>query len=154
MPILMVLALLGATPIECPPAGSAARDRLKAAGEVCKDEQGLAPSTTRKHFAPRPMSEAAKAAIIATIEPKMLDARSARFIWPKQRDARLYCGFINAKNSYGGYAGYKPFAAIMSGKETHFVLLDGSASRTITELFSEDCRKAGYSLSPSEYAEP
>lgn len=105
-------------------------------------------------FAPRALPEAKKAEILKMLEVEMVDARSARFIWPEQRDEVLYCGFVNAKNRLGAYTGYKPFSVVVSGKAGGFTLLDGSEGDVVTDLFAGKCRAAGYALTPSESAAP
>lgn len=107
-------------------------------------------------FAPRALPEAKKAEVQRLAEVELLDGRSARFIWPKQRDAGAYCGFVNAKNSLGAYTGYKPFYVSVSGKAESLIILapDLGHSRTIVDLFSKACTERGYSLSPSESGAP
>ncbi len=38
-----------------------------------------------------------------------LDGPALRYQWPLQTHPFAYCGFMNGKNSYGGYTGWKPF---------------------------------------------
>lgn len=50
------------------------------------------------------------------------DAESARF-----KDVRIgsdgtTCGLVNAKNSYGAYAGYEPFLALKLGAGSFYVI--------------------------------
>lgn len=104
-------------------------------------------------FAPRPLPDADRIAIQKVSEIKMLDGKSARFIWPKQRDASLYCGFVNAKNAMGGYTGYKPFSVLLGKPASGFSILDYGAkgsSKTLIGVFSKACQDHGYSLNPSE----
>lgn len=62
----------------------------------------------------------------ATVASKLKDPESARFgdIWAMQgtNGKRSVCGYVNAKNSYGGYTGQKMFSAnnahvIMEGND-------------------------------------
>lgn len=55
-----------------------------------------------------------------TVISQLKDPESARFgeIWALSgtNGRRSVCGYINAKNSYGGYTGNKMFSIISSGK--------------------------------------
>jgi hypothetical protein len=48
----------------------------------------------------------------AGVRAQMRDGESARWgaIWTV--DGWNYCGFVNGKNAYGAYAGFKPFRAV------------------------------------------
>ena len=63
----------------------------------------------------RPMTLAEQKAVEAAVKAKLKDPASARFRHPKINipagDAGMfYCGYVNAKNSLGGYAGDAEFA--------------------------------------------
>jgi hypothetical protein len=63
----------------------------------------------------RPMTLAEKKAVEAAVKEKLKDPASARFRHPKINvptgDVGLfYCGYVNSKNSFGGYAGDAEFA--------------------------------------------
>ncbi len=46
----------------------------------------------------------------SAVRRELKDPDSARFRWnPEVNDKGVYCGFVNAKNSYGGYTGFKLF---------------------------------------------
>jgi hypothetical protein len=65
----------------------------------------------------------------AVIE-RLKDPESARFnsafVASKQEGLIYVCSFVNAKNSYGGYTGNKPFQAILHKDQTVvFVVLGG-----------------------------
>ena len=62
--------------------------------------------------AAKAQAEAAKAAVIATLK----DPESARF-GAITTDGKIICGTVNAKNSFGGYAGPKVFA--VDGSAVH-----------------------------------
>lgn len=93
----------------------------------------------------------------AEVKRKLKDGESARFLWPKwTRDDTIYCGWVNAKNSYGGYTGYKLFYAQLTKSA------EGSISNVLL-LFDDDnpgivessCANFGYDISepPLESAE-
>src|SRR5436305_1651171 len=55
-------------------------------------------------------SDQMKRAIMAQVGDKLKDGASARYRWlPEKKGGVSYCGFVNAKNSYGAYAGWAPF---------------------------------------------
>lgn len=54
-----------------------------------------------------------KADITAKIKATLKDGDSARYIWPTPwPNDGVICGKVNAKNSYGGYTGFKRFVAV------------------------------------------
>lgn len=76
---------------------------------------GPAMAEDRVKLPPRQITEADKAAIRETIKRQLKDPESARFRWVAYTGLdELYCGFVNAKNSYGGYVGFKPFAVMLA----------------------------------------
>jgi hypothetical protein len=60
---------------------------------------------------PHAITSDTKAAVIAAIKSKLKDPDSAEFRDIKRRGALDYCGWVNAKNSLGGYVGYSVFFA-------------------------------------------
>lgn len=42
------------------------------------------------------------------------DPFSAQYAWQPVKDDYLYCGWVNAKNAFGAYVGYRPFMVIYS----------------------------------------
>jgi hypothetical protein len=60
----------------------------------------------------KPLTAANKQQIATAIRNLLKDPDSARFRWPAVREWGLYCGWVNAKNSYGGYTGFQPFMII------------------------------------------
>jgi hypothetical protein len=63
----------------------------------------------------REFTPAEKAMIAAVVTADLKDPDSAQFQWPAidfgQHVFYSYCGKVNAKNSFGGYTGYKTFQA-------------------------------------------
>lgn len=56
-----------------------------------------------------------KSVVMSAIGRKLLDADSAKFVWPKENaNGVVYCGWVNSRNSVGGYVGYRPFMIIGS----------------------------------------
>ena len=60
-------------------------------------------------LAAAPPSAAMKSAVEKAVRYELKDPESARFKWPQVSNAYYYCGFVNAKNSRGGYTGFEPF---------------------------------------------
>ena len=60
----------------------------------------------------KPLTPANKVQIAKAVKDILKDPDSAKFRWPKPQDWGLYCGWVNAKNSYGGYTGFEPFMII------------------------------------------
>lgn len=63
----------------------------------------------------RPMTLSEQKAVEAAVKAKLKDPASARFKHPKVNVPTgyagiFYCGYVNSKNSYGGYAGDAEFA--------------------------------------------
>ena len=65
----------------------------------------------------------------AAMDDNLKDSVSARFKHVKLgNDGVTVCGLVNAKNSYGGYAGFEPFLAIKLSGGRFFVSDIGSAA--------------------------
>jgi len=70
----------------------------------------------------QPAPELNEALLRAAFAPTLKDADSARFRaiqYKPEKEAGVWamCGEVNAKNSYGGYAGFSPFLALVLKKE-------------------------------------
>ena len=145
------LSNAGAEAIDCPPRGSPQRDRLKFAGEICKDEEAELKATRAKvaaaerAFKRRPLPPAAQAQVRRYFNLQMIDGESARYLWPEQRDPFVYCGFVNAKNQFGGYVGWRLFWAqfpVENGDDLHISTAGSSA--VMDEVGRKACEKEGY----------
>lgn len=67
--------------------------------------------------APPPLSVREQAEIRRVVGGKLKDGESARWQWPvptTQGQTIAYCGFVNAKNSYGGYTGFAQFFVLLT----------------------------------------
>lgn len=71
-------------------------------------------STAAVALPSKPLTAANKVQITKAVKQLLKDPDSARFRWPGVQEWGLYCGWVNAKNSYGGYAGFEPFM-VMGG---------------------------------------
>lgn len=66
---------------------------------------------------PQPLTPEQQAAVEDGIREKLKDPDSARFKGaikvPHEGDSFLVCGFVNSKNSFGGYVGFTPFHGLL-----------------------------------------
>jgi hypothetical protein len=62
------------------------------------------------------------------VKGKLRDPSSAQFrnVHLNKIDSNTVCGEVNAKNAFGGYAGYMRFAAEADGQKWRIMLDDGS----------------------------
>lgn len=83
--------------------------------------------------AQRFVTRADRIAVRKAVTETLKDPESAHFRWTKRlgKDS-TYCGWVNAKNSYGGYTGFMPFVAIVA------TLSDGSSVATTLDLGGSD----------------
>lgn len=92
----------------------------------------------------RPVTPAEQAAVKEAMVEHLKDAESARWRWPrlKKPSGGSYCVWVNAKNSYGGYTGFKPINMIL-------VSLAGESPRVVylpipDDLAEQRCAREGY----------
>ncbi len=80
---------------------SAARDKL-----LDDIKQGRVPV--------RSLKDSEKQVIEAVVKDKLKDPDSAKFDWPPLvgKEPSAYCGLVNAKNSFGGYSGKRPYIVV------------------------------------------
>lgn len=102
--------------------------------------------------ATRELTKLEKAAVETGVRKKLKDPESARFKWPPAVIGQeTYCGFVNAKNSYGGYAGFVPFyIAIFDDRGKPYAALSMLATDdpedTNTAVVAQMCATAGFDL--------
>jgi len=99
----------------------------------------------------RELSGAEKSVISKSILESLKDPESARFKWPPYVDGSdLYCGYVNAKNSFGGYVGDARFAAfvvIVDGEirvSAPVGIATGDPSDPTSRAVEATCAKKGY----------
>jgi hypothetical protein len=94
---------------------------------------------------PRPLTDDEMAQARELVSQQLKDPESARFRWnPSVLDENIYCGFVNARNSFGGYVGYRVFFV------NYFKT--GVKARIAQTAFGREtsiCRDEGYNVSPS-----
>jgi hypothetical protein len=77
----------------------------------------------------RPLTDAEKGSIGRSIALKMKDPDSAKFMWMpvillNRNGITDYCGLINSKTSFGGYAGFTKFYAQLHDNGLNFTAAD------------------------------
>lgn len=98
----------------------------------------------------RDLTDPEKQIIENSVKDRLKDPDSAMFKLPKvNEDGKpdTYCGLVNAKNSYGGYTGYKPFLATLSrpnGEVTASFPMMPDASRYGLRVMIDMCHNYGY----------
>lgn len=90
---------------------------------------------------PYNLTKSDMAEIEQSVRRKLKDPESARFrafTARKTEYGAIVCGFVNAKNSYGGYTGFAPFSGYfmkeqtsMSGRTSLSVVTIGDTSDTL-----------------------
>lgn len=103
----------------------------------------------------RPLTDDERISIENSVKENLKDPDSAKFYhgdFPYPDTAMLYCGYVNAKNSYGGYTGkqlFSNFVAINNKGRLVTPVMDYSHSTG--EFYGQDiiavsCASAGYDL--------
>lgn len=130
---LMMMAMLADEPINCPPAGTAARDRLQNAGVICSDDPNWKPPHIARteailaenrrfrqrgaDFPDRPFPASMQARVRAFMESRLRDAPATRYKWPLWKHPDVYCFEVNGKNAFGGYTGWKTHVVSVVGNK-------------------------------------
>lgn len=87
----------------------------------------------------RDLNTSEKSVISRAVSNSLKDPDSAKFKWLPLVTARAsaaYCGLVNGKNSYGGYAGYNHYVVRVTFSPTHEIA---------------DAKVVGVSTGPNEY---
>lgn len=90
-----------------------------------------------------PITVAEKNAIIAKMEGELRDPASAVYKWPRAKNG-IYCFWLNSKNAYGGYTGFKPVSVFLNaepGRPVDVVYLPTDAASA-----AKTCQDSGYSM--------
>lgn len=84
-----------------------------------------------------------KSAIMEAIRFRLKDPESAKFKWMKVVVHKLttdgYCAIVNAKNSYGGYVGYKPFEVTFATNKSGNVEVIDANLEDVSSACAEQC---------------
>lgn len=87
------------------------------------------------------------AAIQKEVADKLNDPESARFRNLQATEAGIVCGYVNAKNRFGGYVGFKPFVGqvIQYGEQTPTAMVFAIGETDSDEEFVlSQCHKNGF----------
>lgn len=107
----------------------------------------LAAAHASPHLAfPRDVTPQEKAAIAETVVEGFKDPSSAQFRWPPIMRPDLYCGQVNAKNSYGGFVGYRMFSVRLSrigGRVSAYLNRINDVDSLDATQDAQDCAKSG-----------
>lgn len=112
------------------------------------------------HVQARQLSEQEIKAVEATVREGLKDPYSADFKhgdFPETEKNSLYCGLVNAKNSYGAYTGYQLFSVMLAknnaGEEkaisTDINFADDKPLDQV--VISASCSGAGYPVKVKRY---
>jgi hypothetical protein len=111
------------------------------------------------HAQSRPITPAERVLITSTYGAQLKDAPSALYKMPpipsadpSQGGGHTYCFEVNAKNSYGGFTGYKVIIGKVirsAGKVTSFTYLGSSDddARSLPGATADMCRALGAAIS-------
>ncbi len=79
----------------------------------------------------RALTKIERIAIERSVKERLKDPDSAKFKHSKlvqtKKEGNIYCGLVNAKNSFGGYTGFQPF-------QTYVAV--GTLGKTVAYTFS------------------
>ena len=95
--------------------------------------------------AARDLTDDEKARIIAAVSAQLRDPDSAKFKFPDydEADAPIYCGWVNAKNAFGGYVGDMPFqvgiAPVAGGRVDVIGIGNGDPDNAMTRALMVMC---------------
>lgn len=91
---------------------------------------------------------AQKSKVQQIVKDQLLDADSAKFTMPAYKGGTVYCGYVNSKNTYGGYAGNAIFQVFVASPTSFAFLGLGTAdpenSRSLA--LRQTCAENGYTI--------
>jgi hypothetical protein len=107
--------------------------------------QDSAPAPTappEEFLPPRKLSEAEKKIIYAAVAQSMKDRGSVQIKWTPFRATKKpdgvadYCMTVNARNSYGGYVGFKPYltSLVLRQGKVYAAVLQGAGGSYSQEI--------------------
>ena len=111
--------------------------------------QSTSPTAAIAPGVPTQLSSAQIKIVQENVRKALKDPESARFGVTKaaksDKDVVTVCGFVNAKNSYGGYTGEKPFLGTLL-KSGGFVVISAGGDDASVSASLEVCKASGISL--------
>lgn len=100
------------------------------------------------------LSDPLRESVRTALRENLRDPASAQFRWLPRVDGEiLYCGFVNAKNAFGGYTGFVPYLAILPGEDaqsghvTIFEIGSGDADGFSNRFILTQCAEVGFDMS-------
>ncbi|MCM2441059.1 hypothetical protein HGO34_15165 [Agrobacterium vitis] len=94
------------------------------------------------------LSDSEEALVEQTVRDGFKDPESARFdevaATQSQDGGVVVCGLVNARNSFGGYAGRSPFMGMLTKNkvgETVFLVLTSGSSKAAVEVTRRACMR-------------
>lgn len=86
-----------------------------------------------------------KAVIEDVIKQRLKDPDSVKFYWQDYKGGTTYCAHVNAKNSYGGYAGK---ALLIAGVKTNArgEIVSAEVTTHNDNMMDSICLKRGYQV--------
>lgn len=104
-------------------------------------------------------NDALKEAIRKEVKNELRDPESARFSWLPMQSTEAYCGYVNARNGFGGYAGKALFMVLLfDGRDgpvpSPAFLADPNPESSRHRALAEQCLKAGISLAAPTTDDP
>lgn len=95
----------------------------------------------------RELTAKEKDIITAKVKAQLKDPDSAKIEWQDYKGGSGYCAHVNAKNSYGGYAGKALIIASVKKDESGKIISADAwvHSDDMEELMKPICTKEGYS---------
>jgi hypothetical protein len=93
----------------------------------------------------RELSPKEKGIIEDVTKQQLKDPESARFFWQDYKGGEIYCAHVNAKNSYGGYAGK---SLLIAGVKTssNGEIISAEVTTHNDSLMNPICTKRGYKV--------
>lgn len=107
--------------------------------------------TTGWTYAPHELTPAQRAAIEKAVTAGLKDPESARFsrfkarkvFMPGNKVAIQACGFVNARNSFGGYTGAGPFAGAFPYDDHTMFRVTSRREQDFAPAVAEGCAQMG-----------
>jgi hypothetical protein len=88
-----------------------------------------------------PQQEAIKSAVGKALK----DPFTAQYEWPEPKSATVYCGWVNARNGFGAYDGFRPFMVLYYiGKQSKALTV--VQTEMSPPIVGQMCAESGYRM--------
>jgi hypothetical protein len=115
----------------------------------CQTTQPAPPEEPKDLLTPTSLSETQFGIVKASVIERLKDPESARFgkyVAGSSKSGDItVCGFVNAKNSFGGYTGDRPYFGLLFNDKL-FVVIGISESDTDVQATMKVCADNGLNL--------